>query len=311
MSQLSRQTGYSRIYHLCDYLSAFLRHGVHIRQYIIGEMWRMSNPERSRRVTFYRMIRLEKKYNDLRYRHFLDSKRDFNEFFKECIHRDWLYVPEASFEQFKSFVSRHQSMIIKPLDGMKGQGITKWDYNGEDDEALKSLFTRLQRDGNIIEEMIVQHPRMVFGNTSVNTVRVMTLCPPNGKARVTKAILRAGVGDMLVDNYAMGGLIYEVDVETGIVVTRGKSKDGIEHLIHPGTGTVMLGYQLPHWDKVTASCLSAAQKLHQVAFIGWDVAISEDDVQMIEGNFSSEYEFYEYLGTADYYEKFKAILNGK
>jgi hypothetical protein len=45
-----------------------------------------------------------------------------------------------------------------------------------------------------------------------------------------------------------------------------------------------------------------------VAFIGWDVAISEDDVQMIEGNFSSEYEFYEYLGTPCYFEKFKALL---
>lgn len=311
LSQLSRQTGYSRIYHLCDYLSAFVRHGVHIRQYITGEMWRMSNPERSRRVTFYRMIRLEKKYNDPNYRHYLDSKRDFNEFFKEFIHRGWLFVGDASFEQFKDFVNQYRSMIIKPLDGMKGQGITKWDYNDEEDEALKRLYTQLHDGGNLVEELIVQHPRMVFGNASVNTVRVMTMCPPNGKARVTKAILRAGVGDMLVDNYAMGGLIYEVDVETGIVVTRGRTKDGEEHLIHPGTDTVMLGYQIPHWDMVKSSCLQAAQKLHQVAFIGWDVAIGKDNVQMIEGNYSSEYEFYEYLGTADYYEKFKAILNGK
>lgn len=311
VSQLSKQTGYSSIYHLLDYFSAFLFHGVHIRQYIVGEMWRMSNPERSRRVTFYRMIQLEKKYNDHNYRHFLDNKRDFNEFFKETIHRDWMFVGDASFDDFKDFVIRKKSFIVKPLDGMKGQGIRKFIYNGEDDAALMELYNEFHQEGNLLEEFIVQHPAMVFGNSSVNTVRVMTLCCPNGKAHVTKAILRVGVRDMLVDNYAMGGLIYEVDVKSGIVITPGKTKDGDMHLIHPGTDTVMLGYQIPLWDKVLASCLQAAQKLHQVAFIGWDVAISEDDVQMIEGNFSSEYEFYEYIGTSGYYEKFKALLKEK
>ena len=311
LSLLSKQTGYSRFYHLFDYLSAFVRHGVHIRQYTIGEMWRMSNPERSRRVTFYRMIRLEKKYNNLNYRHFLDNKRDFNEFFKEFIHRDWMFVSDASFEVFKDFVLTHKYMIIKPLDGMKGKGITKYTYSGEGDEALKQLYDELKQDGNLIEELIVQHPAMVFGNASVNTVRVMTLCPPGGKAQVTKAILRAGVGDMLVDNYAMGGLIYEVDKDTGMVITHGRTQDGETCYIHPGTDIVMLGYRLPYWEKVVSTCLQAAQKLPQVAFVGWDVAISQDDVQLIEGNYSSEYEFYEYLGSSGYYEKFKAILNEK
>ncbi len=311
MSQLSKQTGYSRIYHLFDYLSAFVRHGVHIRQYTIGEMWRMSNPERSRRVTFYRMIRLEKKYNDPNYRHFLDNKRDFNELFMEFIHREWMFVGDASFEEFKDFVQSHKSMIIKPLDGMKGHGIRKWKYHGEDEAALKRLYDELHQEGCLIEELIVQHPAMVFGNASVNTVRVTTLCPPGGKAQITKVILRAGVGDTLVDNYAMGGLIYEVDKETGMVITHGRTQDGDTCYIHPGTDMVMLGYRLPHWDKVVSTCLQAAQKLPQVAFVGWDVAISQDNVQLIEGNYSSEYEFYEYLGSSGYYEKFKAILNGK
>lgn len=311
MSKLSKQTGYNRFYHLFDYLSAFVRHGVHIRQYTIGEMWRMSNPERSRRVTFYRMMRLEKKYNDLNYRHFLDNKRDFNEHFKEFIHRGWMFVSDASFEEFKDFVQFHKSFIIKPLDGMKGKGVRKYTCNDEDDATLRQLYSELLQEGNLIEEIIVQHPAMVFNNASVNTVRVMTLCPPSGKAQLTKAILRVGVGGMLVDNYAMGGLIYEVDTTTGIVITQGKTQDGDMHLVHPGTDTVMLGYQIPHWDKVVSTCLQAAQKLHQVAFVGWDVAISQDDVQLIEGNYSSEYEFYEYLGTSDYYEKFKAILNEK
>ena len=308
VTELSKRTGYNRFYHLFDYLSAFLFHGVHIRQYVIGDMWRMSNPERSRRITFYRMIKLEKKYNNPKYIHLLHNKRDFNEFFKECIHRGWLFVGDATYEEFKAFVEKYKSIIIKPIEGMKGDGVRKYVYNGEDDAALNQLYTQLHQNNEVVEELIIQHPGMVFGNASVNTIRVMTVCCPNGKAYVTKAILRAGVGDTLVDNYAMGGLIYEVDTELGIVVTAGKTKEGDEHFIHPETDIVMLGYRVPLWEKVKALCVQAAEKLPQVAFVGWDVAITEDGVQMIEGNNSSEYEFYEYLGSSCYFEKIKALL---
>ena len=308
VTKLAQITGYNRFYHLLDYLSAFLIHGTHIRQYIIGDFWRLSNAERSRRVTFYRMIRLEKKYNDPNYIHLLDNKRDFNEFFKSCIGRGWLSVGDATFGEFCDFIKQYKTVIIKPLNGMKGKGVRKFVYDGGDDQALQPLYDDLHRDGELVEELIVQHPGMVFGNASVNTVRVMTFCTPDGKAHVMKAILRAGVGDTLVDNYAMGGLIYEVDVKTGVVVTYGKNQDGDLTLVHPGTDKVMLGYRLPHWEKVVALCERAAQMIPQVAFIGWDVAITQDDVQMIEGNNSSEYEFYEYLGSTGYYEKFTKLL---
>ena len=308
VTALSKVTGYNRFYHLLDYLSAFLFHGVHIRQYVIGDMWRMSNPERSRRITHYRMINLEKKYNNPKYIHLLHNKRDFNEFFKDYIHRGWMFVGDASYEEFKDFVTKYKSIIIKPIEGMKGHDVRKFEYNGENDDTLKQLYNSLHQDGELIEELIIQHPGMVFGNASVNTVRAMTLCAPDGKAHVMKALLRVGVGDTLVDNYAMGGLIYEVDIDTGIIITHGKTQDGDIHLIHPGTDTIMLGYRLPHWDKVVSLCKQAAEKIPQVAFIGWDVAITEDGPQMIEGNNSSEYEFYEYLGSSCYYEKFKALL---
>lgn len=149
---------------------------------------------------------------------------------------------------------------------------------------------------------------MVFGNTSVNTIRTMTLTDKNGKGHVVKAMLRAGVGDTDVDNYAVGGSIYEVDWETGIVCSRGKSKAGANHIKHPGTDIIMLGYQIPHWDKVMEASRKAAEHLPQVGIIGWDVAITEDGIDMIEGNHNPDYEFYEYLGSNGYYEVFKNIM---
>lgn len=309
VSTLSTMTGYSRFYHLWDYLMALVRHGAHIRQYIIGEFWRFSNPERSRRVTFYRMIDLEKKFNKPEFIHLLNDKRDFNEFFKEFIHRGWLFVGDATYDEFKEFVLKYRTIIIKPKDGMQGKDIRKYTYEGQDEQELHRLFEELKAANELVEECIVQHPAMVFGNSSVNTIRAMSLCGPDGKGHVMKAILRAGVGDSVVDNYAMGGSIYEVDIETGIVTSYGKTKKGETHFIHPQTDIVMLGYRLPHWEKVIEVCERAAEKLPQIAFVGWDVAITQDGVELIEGNNSADYELYEYLGNTGFYEKFKKILN--
>ena len=111
-----------------------------------------------------------------------------------------------------------------------------------------------------------------------------------------------------VDNYAEGGSIYEVDLETGVVCSRGKSKAGDNHIKHPGTDIIMLGYQIPNWDKVMEASRKAAEHLPQVGIIGWDVAVTESGTDMIEGNHNPDYEFYEYLGSTGYYEVFKNII---
>ena len=107
----------------------------------------------------------------------------------------------------------------------------------------------------------------------------------------------------------MGGSIYEVDVKTGYVISYGKSKAGDLHIIHPQTNIVMLGYKIPHWNQVIEISEKAAEHLPQVGIIGWDVAISENCVQLIEGNHNPDYELYEYIGSTGYYEKFKSLLS--
>lgn len=308
VTALSRQTGYSRFYHLFDYLSALVRHGAHIDQYIAGGFWRYSNPERSMCLTHYRRIPLLKKCNNKEDIHYFKNKPDFNRFFSDFVHRGWLWLKEASFDDFKAFFTQYRSIIVKPINGSKGSGIRKLDYTGQDDEELRRLFNALVKEDVIIEEIIVQHPDMVFGNKSVNTIRVLTACRPDGEACILKAFLRAGVGDTLVDNTAAGGYYYEVDLETGVVSSQGISKYGDLVIIHPQTDIIMLGYKIPLWDQVKETCIAAAKKLPRVALVGWDVAITSDGVQMIEGNHSPDYIGYEYIGSNGYYKKIKDFM---
>ena len=310
VTRLSRQTGYNRFYHLWDYLTAFVCHGAHIDQYIAGGFWSYSNPKRSKCLTHYRRLALEKKYNSPADVHYFKNKPEFNHFFSDFVHRGWLWVKEASFEDFKAFLMRYGSVIVKPMDGKQGDGIRKMEYV-DDDTELRRTFDALVKEDVIVEELIVQHPDMVFGNKSVNTIRVLTACRPDGTARIMKAFLRAGVGDSLVDNTATGGYYYEVDLENGIVSSEGISKDGTRVFIHPQTDIVMLGFKVPLWDEVVKMCTSAAQRLPRMALVGWDVAISQDHVQLIEGNNSADYIGYEFVGSNGYYEKIKAFMEGK
>ena len=310
VTALSKQTGYNRFYHLWDYLTAFVFHGAHIDQYVAGHFWQYSNPMRSKCLTHYRRLALEKKYNNPADVHYFKNKPEFNRFFSDYVHRGWLWVREASFDDFTAFLKRFESVIVKPMNGKQGDGIRKLVYDGQDTAELRRLFDELVAEDVIIEELIVQHPDMVFGNKSVNTIRVLTACRPDGHARIMKAFLRAGVGDSLVDNTATGGYYYEVDLKAGVVSSEGISKDGDLVVIHPLTDIVMLGVKVPRWNEVVEMCVSAAARLPRVALVGWDVAICQDHVQLIEGNNSADYIGYEFIGSNGYYEKIKTFLEG-
>lgn len=310
VTALSKQTGYCRIYHLFDYLSAFVRHGAHIDQYIAGRFWSYSNAMRSKCLTHYRRLALERKYNDPTDVHYFKNKPEFNQFFADFVHRGWLWLKDASFEDFKAFVARYPAVIAKPAGGKQGDGIRMLECDGKDDDGLRLMFQTLRDEDVLLEELIVQHPDMVFGNRSVNTVRVLTACRPDGTARVMKAFLRAGVGDTLVDNTATGGYYYEVDPVLGIVSSGGTSKAGDLVYVHPGTDIVMLGFKVPRWNEVMSTCVEAAQRLPHIALVGWDVAISRDHVQLIEGNNSADYIGYEFVGSNGYYDKIKAFMEG-
>lgn len=311
LSQLSKKTGYCRVYHLLDYLSAFVRHGAHIDQYIAGGFWSYSNPMRSKCLTHYRRVALQKKYNNPADVHYFVNKPEFNRFFSDYVHRGWLWVKDSTLEDFKDFLSRYPQVIIKPMDGKQGDGIRMLENVPQDDEGKRRLFDALVQEDVILEELIVQHPDMVFGNRSVNTIRVLTACRPDGTARIMKAFLRAGVGDTLMDNTATGGYYYEVDLKTGIVVSEGISKTGDLVFIHPQTDIVMLGFKVPLWDEVVKMCTDAAKRLPSVGLVGWDVAISQDDVQLIEGNNSADYIGYEFVGSNGYYEKIRAFMESR
>lgn len=46
----------------------------------------------------------------------------------------------------------------------------------------------------------------------------------------------------------------------------------------------MPGYKIPNFDEVKQYCLKLALHLSSVRYVGWDIAITTDGIEVIEGN---------------------------
>lgn len=162
LNHVSHTQSVCKAYLYFDYICAVISHRCLIRQYVIGEFWRKSHAERKKCLTYNRIVKLFDQLNKKEYIHILNEKQDFNTYFKEFVHRDWLDINQASEESVISFIKSHTSVIIKPINGVEGGGIRKFVLSDAPNTDLSKLYKELKAENVIIEEVIKQNERMVF-----------------------------------------------------------------------------------------------------------------------------------------------------
>ena len=119
--------------------------------------------------------------------------------------------------------------------------------------------------------------------TSVNTIRIATLLGEK-KQGVVYAFLRIGNGKVM-DNVDCGGMAARVDLSTGKLLTVGADKAGETFDTHPMTGTPIVGFDRALLQRSYRICAcAAAQKVPQMRYIAWDVAVTNEGPCFIEGN---------------------------
>lgn len=304
--KLSSTYGISKYWFYWDYAICFIKYGCLIDQYTKGHFFMMNKVTRRRAITQRKLEYLIKKYNDYNYIHLLKNKNEFNAFFKDYIERDWLYTKNMDKDAFLEFCNSNEQLFLKPLDEQEGHGINILKTNSAD---LMTVYEDLKCKNILVESIIRQNHLMTLGNKSVNSARILTVIDKSKKAHVLRAGLRAGVGDSIVDNYSAGGVLYEIDIKTGIIDHKGIQGDNYDIIYHPGTDKCMLGFQIPNWNKAIETVIKAAEKIPQCRFIGWDVAFTEKGVELIEGNHNPGLFTLESLGTPGAYADIMAILN--
>lgn len=281
---LRKPSGKSRLWLLADMLRCALKYNAGYVDYKIAQMYRLNDAQRKTQITRGLSNQIVRRMNDKAYWYLFDDKATFNELFKEEVGRGWMKLsPDTDPEAFKAFLAAHPDIIAKPLEGSSGVGIARYtqdDWQDREEDFLKELL-----DGQIgiIEERVIQHPRlMALCPTSVNTIRIATLLGDK-KQGIVYAFLRIGNGKVM-DNVDQGGMAARVDLESGKLLTVGADKQGNTYTEHPMTHTPIVGFEVPFFEEAKAMCLKAAQKVPQMRFVAWDVAVTEKGPVFIEGN---------------------------
>lgn len=185
---------------------------------------------------------------------------------------------------------------LKVIDGECADGIfhiitnnSTLIYSGEKID-VESFVGRLPNKTRFIlqQKMSHQHPAIsAIHPKAVNTIRLVTVMDPSTNLPVVfSAVLRVGVRDNEVDNWAAGGLSIGIDTESQTLRKYGFYKPGYgtKSAEHPDTHIVFEGYKIPFLQEAIDEAIRFHKMLPSIHSIGWDIAITEEGPCFIEGN---------------------------
>lgn len=217
---------------------------------------------------------------------YLKDKVAFLENFSDFVSREWLYLPDASREEFIDFVKRNGAVALKPKLSSWGIGFLK--LTAQELEKIEDMdaFYQEMLDGKYLAEQFIQSDERLarFHPESLNTIRVISF--RNGERfEIFGCGLRVGNKGLHVDNAHGGGIFCEIDPKTGLIITDGLDEHGNYYECHPMTGVRFKGEQIPCWQEIVDLCRRASMTLPCLKVVGWDVAVLPGGkLELIEGN---------------------------
>ena len=284
VSVINRKSKKNRIILFFDMVYCGFKYGAGYKDYLLNEWWTLNKAQRKTFITRGINNSIIARYNDSASYHILDNKIDFNNFFSDCLGREWIDLNVASKEEFAQFLQRVEAVVAKPIDQACGVGVEK--FSGKDFDYPEGLYDKLKSMGStLVEEYIVQHKDIskIYPH-SVNTLRIVTVLDKNGEPHVLYAFIRIGNGGRVVDNINNGGMAAPIDIDTGVINNVAFDKDSCYYDVHPYTGEPIVGAVIPKWDEAVALALESAKRIPKLRYVGWDVAVTETGVTFVEGN---------------------------
>lgn len=198
----------------------------------------------------------------------------------------------VSIKDFLHGIERKCDFFMKGIDGQCGEEVFHLSslngkfWLGGKSISISELENIIERGTYIFQERFYQHKVMsTIYPKSVNTIRIITVCK-DGEVHILPPVLRIGAMGNEVDNYSRGGVIVEVDLETGKLTKFGKRKQGFGEIseVHPDSGVRYDGIEIPYWKETIEQVKYFHKMLFNLHSIGWDIAIGVDGPVFIEGN---------------------------
>ena len=183
------------------------------------------------------------------------------------------------------FMRKAGKAVYKPLEECEGRGIRS--YSVHDYDNIQNLADDIlsgNKGNALLDEWIVQSEEMnKYYKDGVNCIRVYTFLH-NGHFEFLDAKVSFGTTSDIVNATISRNLFATVDVHTGIITSDLTDYTLVLYEEHPVTLFKAKGTQLPCWDDVLELAKKAAYRVPQVAYVGWDIALTPSGAVLIEGN---------------------------
>ena len=291
-----QNTKISKCYLWYSFFKWYILYGASPSDWLNYRMWEMSRVYARQFITARDNDRLDKMYNSRELVDTFTNKVLFNKEFAEFVRRDWIYTAEHNDDVIKNWCLNHKDIVVKPIALSSGIGVFGFHANSENIdsfmEKIKESSKCKEGAGYLIESQVVNTDSLRRLNPpSCQTIRIYTILDKNNTVIFLAAAIRVGGSDNVVDNFHAKGSAFPINLETGIVYGLGIDAVGNRHLTTPSSGITMPGFQIPCWKDVKSFVEKAAKHRPQAKFIGWDVAITPNGCDMIEGNVMPNHNF--------------------
>jgi hypothetical protein len=270
-----------------DMLTSSLKYNISLIEYFQFGFYKLSNAERSTYAGTGFMYEYHLSMNPKTSRNVLEDKLQFLKHYKQFVKHKFASVHdiEKNHDLAVSLLSNSSGkVVLKSSSGQCGDGI---EVRSSKDFDAESLISRLKSSGNdLVEEFVVQHDALNgLSPSGLNTIRVFTQLTKDNKVEILGARLRITVNSS-VDNLAAGNIAAPINLETGIIDGAAIYSDITkrEETVHPVTKVKIIGFQIPFWNETIKMVAQAALKNTENRSIGWDIAITNNGPELIEGN---------------------------
>lgn len=201
-----------------------------------------------------------------------------------------------------------RDVILKPRTDSLGTGVRfvslragrAFDLNDQliDTEIFaRELSVDMQRDQYLVQPFVRPHLQMATlgAGKALGTLRILAFS--DREVRILYALLRIPAAGNVHDNFSSGNngnLIAAVDPKTGRLGRAwGRPKNSSSRLLdafacNPDNGAQIEGMRVPMWEAIQELLARAAVAFSDLPCLGWDVAVTEDGVLIIEANANAD-----------------------
>ena len=287
-----------------DTVYCVFRYGLGLTDYLSFQIYNKTAKERKEYVGTRMENKFYAKVSPSEYKAKFSMKPTFLHDFKQYVKRDYFVPKDGNYDEFISFINKHNIFMAKPLDGLGGKGVSKENVTDIDDK--KAYYDKLVENHMFLEEVVVQHPDL--NKLSVNTMRIMTFYN-NGNPRILWVGLRVGNGVNSIDNFHAKGMAVNVDMETGKLIGNGIDQELHQFSEHPVTHVKFDGFQIPCFEEAKQLVLKAALESDKILVVGWDVAVTPEGPVLIEGNRRPSFDLVQVLAGRGRMDIVRSVLN--